>query len=321
MKKLLATMLAFLFCTPLMGTARAWNSAGHMTVALLAYRQLSDGAKLKVAEILRRHPHYDLYLSKHQPAGVTLEEWVFLRAATWPDFVRPPHPHDIVKYHKGEWHFIDLPFVPDRLENASLRESDLQPQGETALSALKDCLAKLKVESTSPEDRAVCLCWVLHLLGDIHQPLHCSKLYSAQFPLPQGDRGGNFFFVPNRRNAPNLHHYWDELLGKDEHYSAVDLTATDLQHAARFSRNNLPELQKLEIEDWIKESHTYAVNLAYRRGRLAGLNLNVDPHHHSEDVAPLTIDYERSAEEAARRRGALAGHRLADQLKAAFGGP
>src|SRR5690242_1454558 len=100
--------------------AFAWNETGHMTVALIAYRRLDDAQKQKIAEILRAHPHYKLYLSANVPPGVNEDEWAFLRAATWPDFVRPASSYDrtykdptITRFHHGEWHYVTIPFVPE----------------------------------------------------------------------------------------------------------------------------------------------------------------------------------------------------------------
>ena len=60
----------------------AWNDTGHMTVALIAYRQLSDHQKQQIADLLKQHPHYALYLSAQAPQGVNVDEWAFIRAAT-----------------------------------------------------------------------------------------------------------------------------------------------------------------------------------------------------------------------------------------------
>jgi hypothetical protein len=303
--------------------ALAWNDAGHMTVALLAYRHITDdGVRAKLVKTLEKHPHFDLYLAADRPPGVDRDQWVIARAATWPDFVRPKKGHprpDVDKYHHGAWHFIDAPFVPP--SEKDIDTASLEPKPPHAVSVLADCVTKLKAADTSSEDRAVYLCWLLHLVGDLHQPLHASKVYSAQFPLPEGDRGGNYFFVPNSRHAPELHSYWDSLLGQDSHFSAVDLTVENVRTASRFSRQALKqELQRQKFAEWADESHKYAVDLAYRGGKLQGVNVDHSIHHSNghAQVPHLTHDYDKSAEEAALRRGALAGHRLADQLNELF---
>jgi hypothetical protein len=305
---------------PFQPAARAWNDAGHMAVALMAYRQLPDGIRVKLIKSLEKHPHFNIYLAADLPPGVDRNEWVVARAATWPDRVRPesrPPLPDHDRYHHGEWHFIDNPFVPPG--QAGINAADLRPHPPHALSALHECLTKLKAPATDEQGRAVCLCWVLHLVGDIHQPLHAASLFTAQFPPPAGDRGGNFFFVPNSRQAPNLHYYWDSLLGEDRHFQAVSLTVDDLLHLQTYSRQALrADLQRREFEDWIEESFRLAVSLVYRGGDLKGLFVDGYHHHSGGSVPALTPDYEQSARKAALRRGALAGHRLADALTDLF---
>src|SRR4051794_23019276 len=67
----------------------AWNGTGHMTVAELAWRKMSGSERKAVSELLRQHPHYAELLNTNVPARVDRDEWVFLRAATWPDMIRP----------------------------------------------------------------------------------------------------------------------------------------------------------------------------------------------------------------------------------------
>src|ERR1041384_5288234 len=70
----------------------AWNDTGHMIVAQLAWRALSSGERARISTLLRAHPHYEELLNQDIPAGVNPEEWIFMRAATWPDMVRPASP-------------------------------------------------------------------------------------------------------------------------------------------------------------------------------------------------------------------------------------
>jgi hypothetical protein len=72
--------------------------------------------------------------------------------------------------------------------------------------------------------RAVALCWVCHLVGDGHQPLHTVKLLTTQFPAPEGDRGGTRFYIRVREGARtiSLHTFWDDLiLGSERVQSGV----------------------------------------------------------------------------------------------------
>src|SRR4051812_8814264 len=98
--------------------ARAWNNAGHMAVAELAWRQLSPTERTAVTLLLREHPHYALLLATNLPTDAPdTNQWIFLRAATWPDMVRParsgspPKPQEITEYHRADWHYTNAAFV------------------------------------------------------------------------------------------------------------------------------------------------------------------------------------------------------------------
>src|SRR5262249_32098895 len=101
----------------------AWNSTGHMAVALLAYEELSknDTAWNAIVEILKQHPRLE-DLKQDMPANAgEKEQWryIFCKAATWPDMVRPKAGDGAVrqrlsaKYHHGEWHYINFPINLD----------------------------------------------------------------------------------------------------------------------------------------------------------------------------------------------------------------
>jgi hypothetical protein len=199
-----------------------------MAVARIAWLQFDDQPAIQkqLIQILDKHPHRDIYLAADAPDGVALENWIFLRAATWPDWVRDPQApkgkppftkqeiHDIKAYDKPAWHFVNLPYIhPDDIKNfdaVALRQQILVPefdgkqQPRHAIAALKRCLAMLRANDTSDPDKAVCLCWILHLIGDLHQPLHASALiaseerFGAPFLPPHGDKGGNQLAIKMR---------------------------------------------------------------------------------------------------------------------------
>src|SRR5947209_3379377 len=82
--------------------ALAWNDTGHMTVAEVAWRRLSKTERIAVGKVLRQHPHYSLFLTNGLKAGVEETEWTFLKAATWPDFVRSTnHGVEVHSYHRA----------------------------------------------------------------------------------------------------------------------------------------------------------------------------------------------------------------------------
>src|SRR5262247_1864204 len=97
--------------------ALAWNHTGHMIVSELTWRDLGASKREAISNLLKQHPHYALLLATNVPPGVDTNEWVFLRASVWPDMVRPARsgghekPEDITKYHRSQWHYINIPYV------------------------------------------------------------------------------------------------------------------------------------------------------------------------------------------------------------------
>src|SRR6202021_3878931 len=95
---------------------------------------------------------------------------------------------------------------------------------QNIVEALTKNVADLKDPKVSASDKAVALCWILHLCGDIHQPLHATELFSPQFPT--GDQGGNQFIIlrdpPYADSRANLHFVWDSLPG--------DYQSRDIEH-------------------------------------------------------------------------------------------
>src|SRR5262249_23962112 len=88
-------------------SATAWHERGHMAVALIAYRQLDAGKQKQVLAILKKHPHYKEFLSAQRPSDAPLDEWVFMRAAVWPDWVRQHHKDE--GFNKPVHHYVNLP--------------------------------------------------------------------------------------------------------------------------------------------------------------------------------------------------------------------
>src|SRR5262245_8257866 len=98
-------------------SARAWNHTGHMIVSELAWRNLSASKRNAISNLLKQHPHYAVLLANNVPPNVDTNEWVFLNASVWPDMVRPARggtrekSAEITKYHRSQWHYINIPFV------------------------------------------------------------------------------------------------------------------------------------------------------------------------------------------------------------------
>jgi len=115
------------------------------------------------------------------------------------------------------------------------------------------------------------LAWLIHLIGDVHQPLHTAQLFTREYP--NGDRGGNEICI---RVAPNtaaldLHRLWDGLITSSTNTARLGKIATDL--LTKFSRVGLREFEHKTPDAWAKESYEIATKIAYE---IPGLNLTDD---------------------------------------------
>lgn len=321
----LFALAALMMCS---SVTYAWNNTGHMVIAEIAYQNLTEPQRLAVADILKQHPHYKLFLSADLPAGVSEEEWAFCRAATWPDWVRSSRPGDkqfkdatITHYSHSTWHYENLQFVADHRPDAATTQpavATTQPvtREVNLLQALADNRALLADANTPAADRAVALCWVLHLTGDLHQPLHAATMFSSRFP--QGDKGGNDQCLYTPAGVSNLHAIWDEALGTAQTFTAVAFLARDI---TRDARNDLTKLDEFRLHktfpEWADESHDLAVGFVYLDGRLQTA-LMKDYQAKTitlTDVPNAPPMYLENVRDVGRTRIALAGARLGEMLQ------
>jgi hypothetical protein len=205
-------------------------------------------------------------------------------------------------------HYINYPYKP-KDEPDSVKTA---PPGEiNIVRGYQDKLAVLAGKEKDA-DRAVALCWIFHLVGDVHQPLHVTALFTAQFP--DGDRGATLFYVrAAEKSAPiNLHKFWDDLILGSESYQDVRNTAIELRNRKEHAREKLTELAVVDFSQWAaKESLELAKTHVYREGKLQGGT--------KKNTAPaLPGDYAKTVQPIAERRAVLAGYRLAAVLRKHF---
>jgi hypothetical protein len=302
--------------------APAWLDCGHRIVAVIIWDNLTPATRTKVVAVLKQHPRYQKDLLLNAPAGMDDTEaakYAFTMAATWPDMVRNVgHPMHWL-YNHPEWHAINIPYSVDG-QPIPPTPPPTKPGPHDVVEALNKNVNDLKRADISGSDKAIALCWVLHLGGDIHQPMHGCNLFSPQFP--DGDQGGHLEFVmrdpPDPKSIKNLHLVWDELPGQFKAMDAITCMAEGLEHDPKFNRDNLT--QELSIKDfsaWAQESHELAIQYAYLNGKLTCAS--TQPSANSQTAVPgLPKGYIDQAEQIALRRVVLAGYRTADLLNSIF---
>ena len=316
--------------------AWAWIDTGHKVVAFVAWEDLTPAARAAVSAALKAHPRYDKDLLSggslepvpaEATAGLTpgeLDRRAFAAAAVWPDLIKAQGHPMRVQYSHPSWHYIDLPYVvpstqPAADEPTGGARGD-RPGPRDIVEALTAVTAELRDPATKPEQRAIDLCWIIHLVGDIHQPLHAASLYDGQFP--KGDQGGNSEVVLRdaryANTKANLHLIWDSLPGD---FASDDLDryeALGLRADPRYARSTYgAQLGVTDFMAWAKESHQLAVDDAYLDGHLKAATGSFNGR--TTGATPgLPPGYLWTAEHVAMRQVTLAGYRLADLLNGIF---
>ena len=270
----------------------AWGAGGHMMTAYIAYQRLNSRAKAEANRLLRLPIN---------PASVTRKSMNFVNASHWADDLRPFAEFRFAAVQ----HFADFPFSVD----GTPVPTD-QPGPDNIIVALERNVEVLKT-STDDNARAQALRFIIHFVGDIHQPLHASTRVDRAHP--DGDRGGNEFNVrvPDANGnlqRKNLHSYWDSGLGsfpptganfapppRNKIPPAVSVAVRGNPDTSPFLHLDNPT----DFAGWAKESSDLAQRKAYD-----GLEPGGTPN----------AAYRREGTRIARRRVAWGGYRLAALL-------
>lgn len=261
--------------------ASAWGGEGHRIVARIAWARLQGTPTLaKIKSILGNSPE------------------AFLDASTWPDDVRKEGTH---KY-ANDWHFVSIPRGKSAFEakfcagalkkpydtprvDAPYNKPYAKNIGNCVLGALDYSRATLKDPSSSPEARREALKFIVHFIGDLHQPLHNSEDFTfTNYKKTSGDRGGNHKFVcffekcfvpqygPPKNNS--LHSTWDSgmiahkrLLNRQK----TNKTLSEEAYATRlvadlanlFGVGDAETLARGTPTQWAEEAHAEAEEFAY----------------------------------------------------------
>jgi nuclease S1 len=238
--------------------AFAWGPEGHSLVARIAEAQLTPAVRARVLEILG--------------PGKTMPS-----VASWADEVRR------ARAETGPWHYVDIPNDKKHLD----MERDCA-KGDCVISALSRLRQTLRDPASTPDQRREALMFIIHFVGDMHQPLHSSD---------NKDRGGNSVQLTFHDRKTNLHSLWDSgLLGRlepeDQLFPA--LSAESAKRRKKFGHGT--------VTAWAEESHKEGVKTVY--GKLPKPVNATTPI----DIPPA---YETAADPLLRLQLERAGARLA----------
>lgn len=302
----LLLLAALLHCS----TAMAWSRPGHMVTAAIAYDELraQDPKVLEqIIALAERHPDRGaLEVAIGRARGEERGRRIFLELARWADDTRGSiHDHPT-------WHYSSRPLI-NKASPPPSSGDDVPPGSAIEAFALNFSVAS---DARAPQsERAVAVCWVFHLVGDMHQPLHSVSQFSKRFPT--GDRGGNFQYVrdPQTNEPVTLHWFWDDAASREDEPDDVMKRAEDLMR--RLPRAQFKELKPFkgasDFTTWAEESYQLAESVAY------GPELQASDT--AEQASKPSQRYLELSTQVAEKRLTLASYRLTDVLRRAFRQP
>jgi hypothetical protein len=258
--------------------AFAWGKTGHRVIAAIADTQLSGLARAHIREILG--------------GAESLDE-----AATWPDEMRSA-PGDFWQKMATPWHYVTL--------NGIIY--DHAPSEGDALEALSRFRHTLQDPNASLTDKQLALRFVVHLVGDLHQPLHVGKCC---------DKGGNDVKVTWFGKPTNLHASWDSAIVDDEQLSFSELAGKLNRH---ISSADVVAWWDINPRDWISESAQYREQIY---ANIPAPKLPKDRKLKKGEVPlpDLSYDYVYKFTPVMERRLSQAGVRLAAYLNDIYAEP
>ncbi|HVO91899.1 MAG TPA: S1/P1 nuclease, partial [Terriglobales bacterium] len=278
----------------------AWGDEGHEITGVIAYARLTPAAKKSVDPLLARDRD-DLTAAD------------FISRTTWADKYRDSDRLGVKLRYQAtrNWHFVDIEIADGNIDVACEHHPKLPhgiaasagPASACVIDKIDQFIAELRNPSTAKAEKLLALKFLLHFIGDLHQPLHAAD---------NQDRGGNE--VPllfGERTVPeNLHAYWDthlvQRLGNDARLAAATLNQ-------QITKSQADAWSKGTSTAWAKDSFTQAKMISYN---FAGARQFTDDHGASG--WHLDAAYDNRALPVVREQLSKAGVRLAAVLNQIF---
>ena len=283
-----SSLIFFAAATLASAQALAWGDLGHRVTALIAYRHLTPGARTTLDALLASDAD-------------TLTAPDFASRATWADKYRSTH------RETAAWHFVDIEIDGPDMAAACFHfpalggvPASAGPAEDCVVNKIDEFAAELKSAATPRPERLLALKFLIHFIGDLHQPLHTADHH---------DRGGNCVRLSRpQEQAANLHAYWDvdvvEALGDSPEQIAEKLDA-------RLSSTEKRNWSGGKAASWAMESFEVGRHDAYALPSL--------PTCGDRGSVALSAGYEAQARKDAATQLLKAGLRMAAVLNEALG--
>ncbi|MFK5959161.1 MAG: S1/P1 nuclease [Lutibacter sp.] len=214
--KLIFIGIAFLITfSTINASSPDWGATGHRTIGKIAEDYLKNKTKRKIAALLD---------------GQSLA-----LVSTFGDDIKSDK-----RYNKFyTWHYVNMPF------GVNYNDSEKNPNGDL-VTGIEKCKSVIKDENATKEDKAFYLKLLVHLIGDLHQPMHIGR---------KEDKGGNTIQVQWFNKGTNLHRVWDS-----DMINHFNMTYTELaENADKISKEQIKFIQKGTTVDWANETHKLAI--------------------------------------------------------------
>lgn len=314
---LIFSLPATLLCKP----AHAWSECAHHIIAEIAYDLLDLSEQAELMAILYRHPRKEEdFTAPRKVADIT--RWRIGRAGYWPDVARGQP-----KYDRPSWHYQlgatlvigdkSKVNVPDEVNSLS-NDATLETQDLHIVQAIKLCRKVMADKKQPPGDRAIALCWLGHLVADIHQPCRAGSLY-VEGVFPDGDRGANRI----KTVGDNLHSLWDGLLGSRYDEGDVKRLRLEILNVPNLKTATLipwTTSQAMKPSVWVEESRKHATTYVYTSEVLSPISLVSKGDVESLSKLHLSREYFVKAGGVAFYRSLVASYRLAEAWRGALDG-
>ncbi|PHQ57358.1 MAG: S1/P1 Nuclease [Lutibacter sp.] len=194
-----------------------WGATGHRTVGKIANNYLKGKVKRKITKLLN---------------GQSLA-----LVSTFGDDIKSDK-----RYNEFyTWHYVNMPF------GTKYEDAEKNPKGDL-VSGIETCKAVILDANSSKEDKAFYLKLLVHLMGDLHQPMHVGRAE---------DKGGNAIQLQWFYKGTNLHRVWDSNMINHYQMSYTEIA----KNADTISKEQVKLLQKGTIADWANETQTFAIKV------------------------------------------------------------
>ena len=298
----------------------AWSDAGHRIIAQIAWQLLTPDERSVITGLIRNNPRFSEDFVPRETltpnTDIVAAEWEFGQAAVWSDLIRGNDDFD-----HPTWHYINRPVFLSEQDKAAMNgqtpaniETELDAgtpvERYNAIQAIKHNLKILADPEQSDSDKGEAICWIFHLVGDVHQPLHSSAMFNRGL-LFEGDRGGNMI----RTDSGNLHSFWDGLLGRRAQMNDMRRDAFLIMSEPMHVDAATKAAGDLQPETWITEGQELCREYVYSPVVVEGIKRWIASGEPRCPEFVLPEDYKTTAGSVARVRAAEGGFRLAAILK------